>query len=225
MLNTDRRVSAQISLYYDTFVPKAAKTPAPLLIAVHGYGAHKIYMMREARLIAPESFALASIQGPHQFYGKGKNGKYKVTFGWLTDHRSEESVALHHQFILDVIDQLVEDGTADPERIYLFGFSQACALNFRFAFTYPQVLRGIIGVCGGIPSDLETNEIYSPPEAEVLYLYGNDDEFYPLPKFQAHEEKLRSYLSKFQAIKYSAQHEITSEMREDMKHWLEMRER
>jgi predicted esterase len=109
----------------------------------------------------------------------------------------------------------------DEKQIYLFGFSQACALNFRFAFTFPEAVRGVIGVCGGIPSDLDTNEIYKNLEANVLYLYGDSDEFYPLEKFQNFERKLKEKLPYFQAKHYRATHEITDEMREDMKIWLE----
>jgi predicted esterase len=223
MLTTDQSVTAEIKLYYDTFVPKTLESPAPLLIAVHGYGAHKIYMMREARLIAPENFVLASIQGPHQFFAKSRNGVYRPTFGWLTDHKSEESVALHHKFILDVIENLVADGTVDGERIFLLGFSQACALNFRFAFTHPQVLKGLIGISGGIPSDLETNPIYAPTEAETLFLYGDNDEFYTNEKFRTFDEKLKEYLPNYHSIKYFAEHVITEEMREDMRQWLKTR--
>ncbi|MBA3787016.1 MAG: hypothetical protein H0X15_16015, partial [Acidobacteria bacterium] len=60
MLETDLNLTAEIKLYYDLFVPQNLENPAPLLLAVHGYGAHKRYMMREARLIAPESIVIAS---------------------------------------------------------------------------------------------------------------------------------------------------------------------
>ena len=53
----ERTLSAEIKLYYDLHVP-AAKGPRPLLIALHGYGANKRQMMREARLIAPDDFAV-----------------------------------------------------------------------------------------------------------------------------------------------------------------------
>lgn len=220
MIKTDLSVKAEINVYYDLFVPENAEKNAPLLIAVHGYGAHKHYMMREARVVAPENFVLVSIQAPNQFYEKDKNGDLKVRFGWLTNYKSEESVALHHKFISDVIKKLVADATIDEKNIFLFGFSQACALNFRFAFTNPEILKGIIGVCGGIPSDLDTNEIYEPTDAKTLYLYGDKDEFYPLEKFQKFDRRLSEYLPHFQSLKYSATHEITNEMRDDMRDWL-----
>lgn len=218
-LQTDLSVKAEIKLYYDLYVPENVDKSAPLLIAVHGYGAHKRYMMREARLIAPDNFVVASLQAPHQHF-RETDGGFKTGFGWLTDYKSEESIAVHHNFLLEVIEKLDKDKIIDAEKIYLYGFSQACALNFRFALTYPEILRGVIGASGGIPSDLPTNEIYTPTAADVLYIYGSDDEFYPLEKFQKFEQKLKDYLPNFQSKSYRAKHEITDEMREDLKQWL-----
>ncbi len=219
MLETDLNLTAEIKIYYDLDVPDNLKNPAPLLLAVHGYGAHKRYMMREAKLIAPENYVIASIQAPHQHYRTTETG-YKVGFGWLTDYKSEESVRLHQNFALSLIDKLSKENVIDKTKIYLFGFSQACALNFRLAFTHPDAVRGVIGVCGGIPSDLETNEIYRKLNADVLYLYGDADEFYPLEKFQTFERKLKDTLPNFQSKRYTAKHEITDEMREDVRMWL-----
>jgi len=218
-LQTDLELTAEIKLYYDLYVPENTEKPASLLLAVHGYGAHKRYMMREARLIAPAGFVVASIQAPHQHFRPTDSG-FKVGFGWLTDFKSAESVALHHRFALRLIENLAEQQLINQQQIYLFGFSQACALNFRFAFTNPDAVRGVIGVCGGIPSDLETNEIYRSLAADVLYLYGDTDEFYPLQKFQDYERRLQNKLMNFQSKRYAAKHEITNEMREDMKDWL-----
>src|SRR5829696_2613657 len=128
-LQTDLSLKAEINLYYDLHVPEGARE-APLMIAVHGYGAHKRYMMREARLVAPENFVIASVQGPHQHF-RPVGDSYRVAFGWLTDHKPYESVTLHQDFLLRVIEKLSADGLVDPSRVYLYGFSQACALNFR----------------------------------------------------------------------------------------------
>lgn len=219
MLETDLNLTAEIKLYYDLFVPENLEKPAPLLLAVHGYGAHKRYMMREARLIAPESIVIASIQAPFQHYRQTDDG-FKVGFGWLTDYKSDESILVHHNFALQLIEKLAKDELIDEKQIYLFGFSQACALNFRFALTNPEQVSGVIGVCGGIPSDLDANTVYRKLNAEVLYLYGDTDEFYTLEKFQNFEKKLKDILPNFQSKCYAAKHEITDEMRKDMRAWL-----
>lgn len=220
MLETDLSITAEIKLYYDVFVPENHKSPAPLLIAVHGYGAHKRYMMREARAVTPENVVIASVQGPHHHYRPTSDG-YRVGFGWLSEHNSAEYVALHHDFLLRVIEKLDGDGLIDRSQIYLFGFSQACALNFRFAFTHGETLAGVIGVCGGIPGDLDENPIYKPFQARTFYLYGDDDEFYTQEKFASFDTKLGSMLAKYESKHYVAKHEITDEMREDIRHFLQ----
>ncbi len=219
MLETDLHLTAEIKLYYDLDAPEKTAQPAPLLVAVHGYGAHKRYMMREAKLVAPENFAVVSIQAPHQHFRPTDNG-YKVGFGWLTDFKPEESVRIHQNFVLNIIEKLASDGAIDERRVYLFGFSQACALNFRFALTHPAKIRGIVGISGGIPSDLETNPDYQPMTADVLYVYGDDDEFYPLEKFQTYERKLKEIAPQTESKRYAAQHAITDAMREDVRGWL-----
>lgn len=219
MDRNDLAVTAEINLYYDVFLPDGMSEPAPLLIAVHGYGAHKRYMMREAKLVAPKDFVIASIEAPHPHYRQTDDG-YRIGYGWQSDRRSEEHIKLHHKFVNDVIDSLDSDGFIDRKRIYIYGFSQACALNFRFAFTYPDVLRGFIGVCGGIPGDLETSENYQNFDAETLYLYGNDDEFYPNDKFIAFDANLRERLANYRSKQYEAGHEITQEMRTDIRDFL-----
>jgi predicted esterase len=220
MEQNDLSIKTEISLYYDLFVPDGARN-APLLIAVHGYGAHKRYMMREAKLVAPENFVIVSVQAPHQHYRRKDEGGYRIGFGWLTDHKPEEYVRLHHDFLLRVIDQLANDGLIDRSQVFLYGFSQACALNFRFAFTHPEVASGVIGVCGGIPGDLDTSPIYKPFDAETLYLYGDDDEFYTQEKFAEFDKKLRATLKNYSSKHYAAKHEITDEMRSDINVFLE----
>lgn len=216
---TDLSISANIRLYYDLHIPEGLTAASPLLVAVHGYGAHKRYMMREAKLVAPDDFVIASIQAPHQHFRRTDDG-YKIGFGWLTDFKTEESVALHHKFLNDLIGGLVDSGIADPSQVYLYGFSQACALNFRYAFTYPESLKAIIGVCGGIPGDLDTNPIYKPFDAETFYLFGDDDEFYSQEKFVGFDEKLKRLLPNYRSIHYKAKHEITEDMRADIRGFL-----
>ena len=218
-LTTDLSLRAEISLYYDLYVPGSAAVPAPLLIAVHGYGAHKRYMMREARLVAPDNFVIASIQAPHPHFRRTDDG-YRVGFGWLSDERPEEHIQLHQKFVLDLIGKLSADGLIDEDRVFIYGFSQACALNFRLAFTYPELLAGIIGVCGGIPGDLDSNPAYRPAPAAAFYLFGDDDEFYTQEQFAKYNERLAEYLPNYRSEHYRAKHEITEEMRRDIRQFL-----
>src|SRR3989454_9802151 len=215
-----RTLTAQIRLYYDV-IPAAAES-APLLITLHGYGASKWHGMREGKMIAPDGFAIAALQAPHQHLREPKapGGPLRFGFGWLTNFRPEESVAIHHRALLDLIDSLTEEGVADRTGIFLLGFSQSCALNYRFAFTHTDVLRGVIGICGGLPGDWETSEIYQPTEASIFHLSGERDEFYPPARTNDYAAQLRTRAREVECRSYDAGHEIVPAMRDDTRDWL-----
>ena len=216
----ERSLIAETKLYYDLNL--LAARPAPLLIALHGYGANKRQMMREALALAPDGFTVASLQGVHQHIKEPKDpgGPLRFGFGWVTDFKPEESVAIHHQALLDLIQTLTSEGVADATRIFLLGFSQSCALNYRFAFTHPNHLRGVVGICGGIPGDWETSEHYQPTKAAVFHLAGTRDEFYPPSRVADYEVRLGLRAQNVQFKSYDAAHEVVSAMREDVKAWL-----
>ena len=221
----ERKLAAQINLYYDVIA--AATKPAPLLIALHGYGASKWHALREAKSIAPEGFALAALQGPHQHLRepKEKGGPLRFGFGWLTNFRPEESVAVHHQALLEMIAGLIDEEIADRDKIFLLGFSQSCALNYRFAFTHPDILRGVIGIAGGLPGDWETNAAYKETSASVFHLAGTRDEFYGPERVANYATQLRIRADDVEFRSYEAGHEISAAMRADMRKWLEDRTR
>ena len=219
-LQVDRALEARINLYYD-LRPGAIPT-APLLIALHGYGANKRYMMREAQLMAPPQFAIASLQGFHQHMKEPREpgGPLRFGFGWLTNFRPEESVAVHHRALIDLIEILSAEGIADPARVFLLGFSQSCALNYRFAFTHPERLRGVVGICGGIPGDWETSSTYRNAEIDVLHIAGTRDEFYTPERVRDYQRQLKTRARSVEFKSYNAAHEIIPEMRPDVVQWL-----
>lgn len=222
-LTTDLSLAAEVRLYYDVYAPR--EEPSPLLVALHGYGSNKGWMMREARQHAPEGFAVAALQGPHQHIKepREKGGPLRYGFGWLTNFRPEESVALHHKAVLDLVASLVARGVARRESVFLLGFSQSCALNYRFAFTQRDVLRGVVGICGGIPGDWETNPAYGETRASVLHLNGTRDEFYTPERVAPYATQLRQRARDVEMRAYDAAHEFVPEMRGDVRAWLAAR--
>src|SRR2546421_1528591 len=217
----ERKLTAQINLYYDVIAPPSPS--APLLVALHGYGASKWHALREAKMIAPEGFALAALQGPHQHLREPKEngGPLRFGFGWLTNYRPEESVSIHHRALIEMIEAVTNEGIADRKKIFLLGFSQSCDLNYRFAFTHPNVLRGVIGICGGIPGVWETSDVYKAIDADVFHLAGERDEYYPPARVENYAAQLRTRARDVEFRSYDAGHEISPAMREDIREWLQ----
>jgi len=219
-LHSDQTLPVETKLYYDLKLPEPKS--APLLLALHGYGANKKQMMREAQRMAPEDFAIASLQGFHQHIREPKEvgGPLRFGFGWLTNFRPEESVAIHHKALLDLIGMLTKEGRVDRDRIFLLGFSQSCALNYRFAFTHADLLRGVVGICGGIPGDWATSESYKPTKTAVFHLAGSRDQFYPPERVADYESQLRLRSQSVVFKTYDATHDFVPEMHVDVKDWL-----
>ena len=216
----ERTLTTQVTLRYDVIPGEVRR--APLLIALHGYGASKWHALREAKMIAPGGFALAALQGPHQHLRepKEKGGPLRYGFGWLTNFHPEESVAVHHRALLQMIDEISTEGIADPKQVFLLGFSQSCALNYRFAFTHPNLLRGVIGICGGLPGDWDTNNAYKKTDAAILHLAGEQDEYYGRERVANYAAQLRQRASDVEFRGYDAGHEISFDMRPDIREWL-----
>jgi predicted esterase len=171
-----------IRRYYDVELPTdhARRKRWPLLVALHGYEGAKESMMRVARRIADGNLVVVSLQGPYQFFRRfGRNPRnFRVGFGWTTTQKMEDSIALHHRDLETVIRHAIKEHGADPRRVFLLAFSQACSLNYRYVFTHPRAIRGAIGVCGGVPGDWAENPRYRPAATHVLHIAAAQDQWY-----------------------------------------------
>jgi phospholipase/carboxylesterase len=172
------RIPQELAAYSD-FHPSGVMS-SPLLVALHGYGGNKKSMARLVRPALPEGFALACLQGPHPHLVRpdDRSRPLGFGFGWITNWKPEESIRFHHAAIDAIVRRAAEEGRVDPGAVFLLGFSQSVALNFRYAFTFPGKVRGIVAVAGGIPGDWDEEGKYREAAVDVLYLAGRTDEFY-----------------------------------------------
>jgi phospholipase/carboxylesterase len=205
----EERIAQEAHLYADVFLPDDVARP-PLVIALHGYGGDKVSMMKLARRIFRDELAIASLQGPHPhvIYPKDRSQPLGFGFGWVTNFRPEESIALHHAAIRELLARLDARGAIDPARIFLLGFSQSVAVNFRFAFTHPELVRGVVGICGGIPGDWDGSGKYRKGDFDVLVVGGSRDEFYPPERVRANAGKLGERARAVETLILEAGHEI-----------------
>jgi len=217
--------AARIRCYYDLELPRrhGANKRRPLLIALHGYQGNKDSMMRVARRIADGKMLVISLQGPNQFWfrlGEDQN-KYNVGFGWGTNYKMEESVELHHRNILSLIDLATKRHRADPERVFLLGFSQACAYNYRFVFSHPHKVRGVIAVCGGVPQDWSENSRYQPSLTHVLHIAATQDEWYSREKNLEFRRQLAERAASLDFRFYQSTHRFPRTAIPHIRHWIE----
>jgi predicted esterase len=183
MIN-EKSTEQRINLYYDLYAPDTnASSARPLLIALHGYEGNKESMMALARKINSDDLIIASLQGPNAFFAcpGSEPDKARIGFGWMMQYKAQETIELHHRTVLSMIEDISAEHGIDRRAIFLLAFSQSVSLNYRFAFTHPDVVRGVIAVCGGIPGDWDQDK-YQNSDTDVLIIAGETDEFYPLER-------------------------------------------
>lgn len=222
-MDIDRHAELPVPHYYQLAIPEAAPNKQlPLLVALHGYAGDMVSMMRLARGIAEEDMIVASVQGPHQFLSPPleEGNTEKIGFGWLTRFRPEDSQARHQRLTCAVIEDAEKHYHADSRRVFIMGFSQACALNYRLALSQPGLFRGVIGVCGGLPGDLARSGSYRRVPAAVLHIAATQDQYYSLKQTRTYEGALRRYAEDVTYREYESPHAFPRRSLPFIRNWI-----
>src|SRR5262249_54868623 len=145
--------SARLDCHYLLYRPETVTDKTVLAVALHGFGQTPETMLRLTGLMLGWRHALAAVQGPDQFYMSQTTNEGGSC--WIPHRHAESSIRLHHEMLLHVLDEAGERYGIPPERRMLVGFSQPVGLNYRFAATHTTAVRGVIGICGGLPKNWE----------------------------------------------------------------------
>ena len=221
----ERFFRSAIRRYFEVELPPdhARRRCWPLLVALHGYEGDKDSMMRVAQRIADGKMVVLTLQGPYQFFRRlVKNSKdFRVVFGWGTTYKLEDSIDLHHRDLETIIRLAVRDYRADPQRVFLLAFSQACAFNYRYVFTHTQAIRGAIAVCGGVPGDWTTNPHYRPAATHVLHIAARQDKWYSREKNLEFRRQLGQRAATLDFRFYDSTHRFPRRSLPHIQRWIE----
>jgi predicted esterase len=184
----DRCFSARLDCHYLLQAPDVIDSHTPLVLTLHGFGANPETMLPLTRRLFARQPVIASLQGPNQFFLSP--GTQDVGYGWITARRPAESIRIHHEMVRHVADEAGREFAIPCERRLLVGFSQSVGLNYRFAATCPDAIRGVIAICGGLPRDWDDGP-YQPVTAAVLHIARRDDEYYPPGVTNTYPDRLK----------------------------------
>ena len=217
-----------IRRYYELELPHRHRAQGhsrkrwPLLIALHGYEGDMTSMMRVARRIGHGKMIVIALQGPNQFLiGNDPLKHHRIGFGWGTTWKMEDSVALHHADLRALIDLAVRRYHASRTQVFLLAFSQACAYNYRFVFTYPRAICGAIGVCGGVPGDWESNPLYRPAQTHVLHIAATRDKWYSRERNLEFRRQLGERAASLDFRFYNSTHKFPRPSIPHIRKWIE----
>jgi predicted esterase len=213
----DRAFTARLDCHYLLRIPEEVDAHTPLVVTLHGFGMNPPTMLNlTARLFRTQP-VIAALQGPYQFFLTAT--AQEVGYGWITNRWPQESIRLHRDMVLQVLQSVGEEFGIPPMRRLLAGFSQAVALNYRFAARCPQAVRGVIGICGGVPSDWESGD-YQMVSAALLHIARRQDQLYPPDKARQYPERLRKRAADVEFHLLDGGHQMPSAAVDIVEPWL-----
>ena len=183
-----RTFSARLACHYILHAPPDIGASTLLVATLHGFGSNPEIMLRLTESLLGHRHAIAAVQAPSQFFLAQHSNE--VGYCWATQKHPDESVRLHHEMLLYVLDEVGRQYAIPAERRLLVGFSQPVGMNYRFAATHPGAVRGVVGLCGGIPKNWEDGR-YQKISAALLHIARHEDEFYPPSVTEHYAERLR----------------------------------
>ena len=212
-----RSFTARLDCHYLLDAPAEAARPL-LVAALHGFGSNAEVMLRLSRAMLGPAPVIASIEAPSQFY-TSSGADSQIGFSWGTRAHWPESVRLHHDMVRYVLDEVGSHFCIAPEKRVLLGFSQPVGLNYRFAATHPDEVRGVIGICGGVPRDWEEGN-YQRVSASILHIARSEDEFYPRAVAEQFPARLRHRADNVEFHMVDGGHRFPSKAGPVVERWL-----
>jgi phospholipase/carboxylesterase len=193
---------------------------APLLLLLHGVGSNERDLFELAPQLDPR-FVVVSLRAPLA-WGPDSSAWFTVRFTDTGPQINPKELQASRDLVLKVIAEAAEAYSADPERVYLLGFSQGAIVSYATALTHPRALAGIVACGGRIPPEVEPWAV-APEETAglpVCVLHGTGDTVLPIEWARKARAFLEARGAALTYHEYDAPHTITPEMLADANAWL-----
>ena len=192
----------------------------PLVVLLHGYGSTAQGMMGVAPSL-DERFVVAVPQAPVRLGDVGW-GWYPLGQGPVAPVLSPERLERSRRGVLDFAAQAARRYGADPERVFLVGFSQGAALALAVALTEPERLAGVVAMSGRVVPEI-LPQVAAPERVArlpVLVTHGRDDQVVPAAQGRAAAEMLERMGCPVRYLEVAAAHAVPADLLSEVSRWL-----
>lgn len=189
--------------------------PHPTVVMIHGHLGNE-EVMWIFRQTLPEEWLVVA---PRAIVADG-DGRYswhpRQQDEWPALSEFDTAVAM----LLRFIDSLPELYNANPNQIYLMGFSQGAAASFALAMREPERVKGIASLVGfmplGVEEAIETARLADLP---VFMAVGTEDERIPLEIARECGKAVRAAGAYLEYREYDTGHKLNGEGMRKLKSW------
>ncbi len=200
--------------------PLPDESHPPLLLLLHGVGSNEHDLFGLAPMLDPR-FVVVSLRAPITL-APGSYAWFHVEFtpqgSLINPAEAEQS----RQILIETIQQAAATFGANPQRVYLMGFSQGAIMSASVALTRPDLVAGAVLMSGRIlpeiqPRMVEPEQLAGLP---ILAVHGTADTVLPIHNGRASRDLLSKLPVKLTYNEYAMGHEVTPQSLRDVQAWL-----
>ena len=165
-------------LAHRVVAPRAPAERPPLLLLLHGIGADEEDLLPLAERLDPR-FLVVSARAPHRAEPMGHRW-YAIDWATTPPRGDAVEMASSRDLLARFAEEAMAAYGADPDRVFLFGFSQGAIMSLALLLARPDLVRGVVAHSGRLsrlPGPDPAPEALS--RAEVLLLHGSQDDVVP----------------------------------------------
>lgn len=217
---TTNAINTTLDLQYLVRDPKIKSEHPPVLILLHGVGSNEQDLFSFVHQL-PEKYLVISARGPISI-GGNHFAWYQVDFSTgkpVFNFQQEENSRVT---LIKFITQIIEKYSADPNEIYLCGFSQGAIMSYSIGLTRPDLIKGIAVMSGRLLEEIKPS-IASQDKLQQLKVFishGTNDSTLPIN----YARQSLAYLNLINIHptykEYQEGHGINHQMLTDLINWL-----
>lgn len=189
--------------------------PHPTVVMLHGRSGDEDAMWIFSRVL-PQGWLVVAPRGIKPDPNGGYAWHPRQRNEWPPLSKFDRAVAAVTSFI----GALPNVYDADPERVYLMGFSQGAATAYAVAMAHPGLIQGIAGLVGFVPSACdEAIEVKAMEDLPIFMAVGRKDPFIPVERTLGCAATLRASGARLSYRDYDTGHRLNAQGMRDLKAW------
>jgi phospholipase/carboxylesterase len=206
--------------------PPAGQRP-PLLLLLHGIGSHEQDLFGLVPYLDPRFYVL-SLRAPLTMF-PGSYAWFELNIDGRGPRIRPEQAEESRQALISFIESAPAAYQADPEQLYLMGFSQGAMMSLAVTVTRPELLAGVVAMSGRTMPELfdSTTALgghLAPEEAlldfPLFITHGRQDPVLPIQFGRESRDRFATLPVDLTYKEYDMAHSVSDESLRDVIAWL-----
>lgn len=195
----------------------------PLLLLCHGLGSDEADLLGLAPYLDPR-LLIVSVRAPYP-HGPGYTW-FALEIGPDQIRADMAQAAQSLDTLQRFLQEAITTYNADPQRVYLMGFSQGAIMSLCLTLVYPQRVAGAVAMSGRMPGE---REFPLPTDREpfqdlpILVVHGLYDPVLPIQEGRRIRDRLQTLPVDLTYREYPMAHQVSEESLGDIIRWLQER--